>query len=184
MLFFSSTVSSFSIPLLSRQTATSRMKERLTKHGFAERVVSPDGNCQMRAISDQLMGDEKYHKEVRLKIMKWLSNNEKFVVDDSGGASIGDFIDRDQFPQWTSYINYMSRDGAWGDHITLLAASEVYGVTINILSNVEDNGSGQYLTTIKPRSSKSAKDIYLSHWHEMHYNSLYKESSVVGQQAA
>jgi len=184
MLFFSSTVGSLSIPLLSKPNGAARMKERLTRHGFVERAVAPDGNCQMRALSDQILGDEKYHKDVRLNIMKWLSANEKFPVGEGGGATLGDFIDKDQFPKWASYITYMSQNGAWGDHITLLAAAEVYAVTVNILSNVDDGGTGQYITSIKPKSITPSKEIYLSHWHEMHYNSLYKESAVVGQQAA
>lgn len=183
MLFLSSTASALSIPLL-MSSATARMKERLEKHGFVERPVIPDGNCQMRALSDQILGNENYHKEVRLKLINWLSANEKFGIDDSGTTTLGDFIDRDQFPKWASYVAYMSRNGSWGDHITLLAAAEVYGVTITVVSNVEDQGTGQYVTTIQPRSAKSTKIIYLSHWHEMHYNSLHKENPVVGQQAA
>lgn len=184
MLFLGSTASAFNIPLLSRSSAAARMKERLDKHGFIEKPVEPDGNCQMRAISDQIFGDENFHKEVRLKIINWLNANEKFGVDESGSTTLGDFLDRDKFPRWGSYVAYMAQNGAWGDHLTLVAATEVYGVTITILSNLEDRGTGQYITTITPRSKKSTQNIYLSHWHEMHYNSLHLANPVVGQQAA
>lgn len=161
-------------------TPTSRMKERLEKHGFMERPVSPDGNCQMRAIADQLYGTDNNHKDVRSKITSWLAKNERFSVDEQGSAAIGDFIDRDAYPKWVSYVSHMSRDKAWGDHITLLAAAEVYGVNIFIISNVDDLGTGQYITNIAPKSKKAERTLNLSHWHEQHYNSLYpvnKQSS-------
>jgi len=173
MLFLGTAPTAYSFFPFSKSTPTSRMKERLKKHGFVERPVIPDGNCQMRAISDQIHGNEGKYVDVRSKIISWLNTNEKFSVDDDGSATLGDFIDRDQFPKWGTYTTYMSRNGTWGDHITLLAAAEVYGVNIGIISNVEDNGTGNYITAIKPRSKKPTKTINLSHWHEMHYNSLY-----------
>jgi len=138
----------------------------------------------MRALADQLFGDENRHKEVRGRIMRWLSSHEKFAVDENGGATLGDFIDRDQFPKWNSYISYMSQNGAWGDHITLLGAAETYGVTITVLSNVDDNGANQYMTYIRPRSTRSTNDLYISHWHEMHYNSLQFANPKRAQEAA
>jgi len=149
------------------------MEERLKKHGFQEKRVVPDGNCQMRALSDQIWGDENRHKEVRTEVTTWLDKNEKFTIDDNGTSTLGDFIDRDQFPQWSSYVKYMAKDGSWGDHITLFGAAETYGVTIVVLSNVDDNGAGRYLTSIVPRTTTKPKGpIHLSHWHEFHYNSL------------
>eukprot|EP00026_Physarum_polycephalum_P011271 Phypoly_transcript_11478.p1 GENE.Phypoly_transcript_11478~~Phypoly_transcript_11478.p1 ORF type:complete len:280 (+),score=21.29 Phypoly_transcript_11478:126-965(+) len=173
MLFLGhSTADAFSIPFFNKATPASRMKERLEKHGFIEAPVVPDGNCQMRALADQIHGDENYHADVRSKIIAWLSKNEKFPIDDSG-STLGDFIDRDHYPRWSSYVIYMSRNGSWGDHITLVAAAEVYGVQISIISNVDDGGAGQYMTTITPRSQKPTKTVNLSHWHELHYNSLH-----------
>jgi len=183
MLFLGhSTVDAFSIPFFNRPTPTSRMKERLEKHGFIEAPVVPDGNCQMRALADQINGDENYHADVRSKIISWLDKNEKFPVDDSGSTTLGDFIDRDHYPRWASYVSYMSRNGSWGDHITLVAAAEVYGVQISIISNVDDGGTGQYMTTIIPRSRKPTKTVSLSHWHELHYNSLHPAKQVGGRE--
>jgi len=182
MLFLgTSTAGAFSFPFSSKSsTPASRMKERLEKHGFRETVVAPDGNCQMRSLADQIHGDENYHIDVRSKIMSWLSKNEKFTIDESGSTTLGDFIDRDHYPRWATYVSYMSRNGSWGDHITLVAASEVYNAQIAIISNVDDGGAGQYMTTIMPRSKKPTKTINLSHWHEMHYNSLHPVGGKVG----
>lgn len=72
MLFLGSTPTAHSF-FFSKPTPASRMKERLDKHGisfhlnitymkivftyyagFVEKLVIPDGNCQMRSISDQV----------------------------------------------------------------------------------------------------------------------------------
>jgi hypothetical protein len=175
-----STAHALSFSFLNWSTPASRMKERLEKHGFTEKIVAPDGNCQMRALSDQIHGDEKYYNDVRSKITMWLSKNEKYTIDDSGSSTLGDFIDTDRYPRWLSYVSHMSRNGTWGDHITLVAASEVYNVQISIISNVDDKGTGQYITHILPRSKKPTKTLNLSHWHEMHYNSLHPIANKAG----
>ena len=36
---------------------------------------------------------------------------------------------------WGSYVSEMSRDAAWGDHITLQAASDAYGVGMCVISS-------------------------------------------------
>lgn len=39
--------------------------ERLPAYGLCERQVQGDGNCQFRALSDQLFGSQDYHRLVR-----------------------------------------------------------------------------------------------------------------------
>ena len=94
------------------------------RYGFKERSVVGDGNssliapvtssgnCLMRAISDQVDGTEKNHKEVREKISKWLASNENFAVD-SSGTKLVNFLDTDTFPSWKHYCYYMSKDQSW-----------------------------------------------------------------------
>ena len=36
---------------------------------------------------------------------------------------------------WGSYVSEMSKDAAWGDHITLQAASDAYGVGMCVISS-------------------------------------------------
>jgi len=168
-----------------------RMKQRLEKYGFVERPVAPDGNCMMRAISDQLGGSEAYYPAVRKTIADWLSRNADFVVQDPSasteqkeagspsfteqGARLSDFLDTDQFPTWDSYCKYMGRDKTWGDHLALVAASEAYQAKIYILSSVDtQGGKSEPVTVIEPKSGTPKRTIYLSHWHENHYNSLQK----------
>src|SRR5690606_11745296 len=55
-----------------------------------------------------------------------LRENESYALDDKGSARIKDFLDRDEFAGWKDYCNYMAKSGVWGDHLTLIAASNVY----------------------------------------------------------
>jgi len=153
----------------------SRMQERFARFGLVEKLIQGDGNCQMRALADQIYGDERRHVEVRAKIANWLLTNERFAVDKEGTTTIGDFLDRDLYPNWRSYCNAMSKDSVWGDHLTLVAASEAYSVNIWVLSSVDapTNDERQYVTLISPKKTDLNKTLRLAHYHELHYNSLH-----------
>lgn len=63
----------------------------------------------------------------------------------------------------------MSRDGTFGDHITLIAAAEKYDTEINVITTLrvpEENA----ISVIKPKRRIPKKKIYLIHYHELHYN--------------
>jgi len=156
-----------------------RMADRLFKHGLREKVITPDGNCQFRALADQIMHDQNRHPEVRSKIIDWLSKNERYSVDENNGAYLGDFLDREQYPSWETYCKYMAGNRAWGDHLTLVAATEALQVNLWILSSVdvgnavENAAVDQYITTLTPRIAKPTRTARLGHYHEQHYTSLY-----------
>ncbi|XP_021274961.1 OTU domain-containing protein DDB_G0284757-like [Herrania umbratica] len=47
-----------------------RLSERLATYGLAELQIEGDGNCQFRALADQLFRNPDYHKHVRRQIVK------------------------------------------------------------------------------------------------------------------
>ncbi|KAK4834606.1 hypothetical protein QYF36_025502 [Acer negundo] len=47
-----------------------RLSERLAAYGLAELQIEGDGNCQFRALADQLFRNPDYHKHVRKEIIK------------------------------------------------------------------------------------------------------------------
>ena len=122
------------------QAERDRMRTRLLSYNFRERKIGGDGNCQFRALADQIYSDEDKHKMVRKTIIKWLRDNEKYEIKDNGvsvGAKIADFLLTDIDVNWKAYCNRMSKNRVWGDHMTLIAASEVFGVKIYVLSSVD-----------------------------------------------
>lgn len=157
-----------------------RMEERLALYGLRERDVVGDGNCQMRAISYQLFQTEDKHIEIRKAIVKWLQNNANYAVrETSTGRVISrliDFLETDYHRTWSDYCSYMSKDKSWGDHMTLLAAAEIYSVNIWILSSVditnEQGEASEPWSTIEPHLSTAQRMIRLAHWHEKHFSAL------------
>ncbi|XP_042970966.1 uncharacterized protein LOC122303308 isoform X2 [Carya illinoinensis] len=47
-----------------------RLSERLVTYGLAELQMEGDGNCQFRALADQLFRNPDYHKHVRKQVIK------------------------------------------------------------------------------------------------------------------
>jgi len=102
--------------------------------------------------------------EIRKNVVVWLRNHRDWELPN--GAILHQFVhDR----AWDDYCNAMAKDGCWGDHLTLLAMSELFGVVISILSSVEGDN---FITEIHPTAKKMEKVLMLSHYAEFHYGSL------------
>ncbi|KAE9456010.1 hypothetical protein C3L33_12084, partial [Rhododendron williamsianum] len=82
------------IPLLSFRLAT---------YGLAELQMEGDGNCQFRALADQLFRNPDYHKHVRKKVVKQVFPGNSCIL------------------------------GEWGDHITLQGAADCVSLSLDIL---------------------------------------------------
>jgi len=133
-----------------------RLKQRIKLYGLKERSVRGDGNCQFRALSDQLFGTEKKHVEVRSSVVKhlrlWKDRYTPYVPED-----------------YEVYVMKMSQDSTWGDHVTLQAASDVYGIRICVISSYPGDS---FIIEISPQKLRSPKVLWLSFHAEVHYNSV------------
>ena len=139
-----------------------RLDNRLAAYGLKEKKVRGDGNCQFRALADQLFGDQERHAECRAVVMNQLrAESEHYSV----------FVPED----WGAYVSEMSRDSAWGDHITLQAAADAYGVGMCVISSYKDN----FVIEIVPRVRRSERILWISFWAEVHYNSVYTADAAV-----
>ncbi|KAK3260181.1 hypothetical protein CYMTET_30847 [Cymbomonas tetramitiformis] len=85
----------------------SRLSERLKFYGLEELEIRGDGNCQFRALSDQLYRNPEYHASVRQRVCQQLASEmarySSYVVD----------------TEYSAYVQKMGQDGEWGDAITL-----------------------------------------------------------------
>ena len=133
------------------------LRRRLDGLGLRENEVDGDGNCQFRAIADQLYGSPDRDAEVRADIVEHLrSNSARYsaFVPESYGA----------------YIEDMGRDRTWGDHLTLQAASNVYGLEIRVYTSYDEN----WERVIRPTDDGNIRRaIQLSFYAELHYNSVF-----------
>lgn len=127
------------------------------KWGFVCKNVPEDGNCFFSACLEQL----KLHSldtaqftvsQLRAQTVNFMSQTiDQFI----------DFIDEDA----EEYLNTMGEDGAWVDHLVILAFSRCFNVNIILLRNDE----------AEPKVIKQAQaiaNLYLGHEVEVHYQSL------------
>ncbi|XP_021306244.1 OTU domain-containing protein DDB_G0284757 isoform X4 [Sorghum bicolor] len=133
-----------------------RLLERLGTYGLAEFHIEGDGNCQFRALADQIFRNPDYHKHVRKAVMKQLKEFRKQYES---------YVPM----EYKVYLKKMKRSGEWGDHLTLQAAADRFGAKICLLTSFKDT----CLIEIVPRDLTPTKELWLSFWCEVHYNSLY-----------
>lgn len=132
------------------------LSDRLSRYGLAELQVEGDGNCQFRALADQLFRNPDYHKHVRKEVVKQLKQFQKLYESHVPMS-------------YKNYLKNMKRSGEWGDHITLQAAADRFGAKICLLTSFRET----CLIEIVPKDQTPTRELWLSFWSEVHYNSLY-----------
>lgn len=138
-----------------------RLMNRLQLYDLVELKVSGDGNCQFRSLSDQIYRSSEHHKLVREQVVHQL----KFFPE----------LYAAYVPMaYDDYLKKISTAGEWGDHVTLQAAADAFGVKIFVLTSFKDT----CYIEILPCAQKSNRIIFLSFWAEVHYNSIYPEGEL------
>ncbi|WOL18245.1 OTU domain-containing protein [Canna indica] len=127
-------------------------------YDLVELKVLGDGNCQFRALSDQFYRSPEHHKFVRQQVINQLKSHPEFY---EGYVPM----------EYGDYLKKLSMSGEWGDHVTLQAAADSYGVKIFVITSFKDT----CYIEILPSVQKSKRVIFLSFWAEVHYNSIYPE---------
>ncbi|KAM0941994.1 putative ubiquitinyl hydrolase 1 [Dioscorea sansibarensis] len=138
-----------------------RLLDRLLLYDLVELKVQGDGNCQFRALSDQFYRSPEHHKFVRQQVINQLKSNPE-IYEGYVPMAYGD------------YLRKLSKSGEWGDHVTLQAAADSYGVKIFVITSFKDT----CYIEILPNVEKSKRVIFLSFWAEVHYNSIYPEGEL------
>ncbi|GFQ01130.1 otu domain-containing protein ddb_g0284757 [Phtheirospermum japonicum] len=133
-----------------------RLLQRLNVYGLYEVKVSGDGNCQFRALSDQIYRSPEYHKHVRKEIVKQLKDNHalyeayvpmKFKHYHKKMAKWGP-LNPSLILMYLqlllhlllnfAYVIVIFRSGEWGDHVTLQAAADKFAAKICLLTSFRD----------------------------------------------
>ncbi|KAF3323547.1 OTU domain-containing protein [Carex littledalei] len=133
-----------------------RLFQRLNAYGLQEKKVSGDGNCQFRALSDQLFRSPEYHKNVRKDVVRQLKEFRSLY---EGYVPM----------KYKKYCKKMAKSGEWGDHVTLQAAADKFVAKVCLLTSFRDT----CFVEIIPQSEAPQRELWLSFWSEVHYNSLY-----------
>nr|GMD27232.1 OTU domain-containing protein DDB_G0284757-like [Ipomoea batatas] len=117
---------------------------------------------QFRALSDQFYRSTDHHKFVRQQIVNQLKSCREIY---EGYVPMA----------YDDYLHKMSKSGEWGDHVTLQAAADLYGVKIFVITSFKDT----CYIEIVPNIQKSERVIFLSFWAEVHYNSIHPEGGEI-----
>lgn len=91
-------------------------KELLAEAGLEVFPIEGDGNCMFRSVSHQLYGSSQHHAVIRAKTLEYMRIEREYFAN---------FIDGG-LERFDEYIEYMSRNGAWGDDTEIQAMSEMY----------------------------------------------------------
>ncbi|KAJ0704934.1 putative ubiquitinyl hydrolase 1 [Helianthus annuus] len=143
------------------QRLMDRCSLSLKIYDLVELKVSGDGNCQFRSLSDQIYRSNEHHKLVREQVVHQLKLHPELYAAYVPMA-------------YDEYLKKISTDGEWGDHVTLQAAADAFGVKIFVLTSYKDT----CYIEILPCVQKSKRIIFLSFWAEVHYNSIYPEGEL------
>ena len=127
----------------------------LSDNGLREFEVDDDGNCQFRAIAHQLYGDQKDHRKIRDIVVSQLKRQrhqyEGFVEG-----------------EYDNYVDEISKNREWGNHLTLQAFADAEKCQIVILTTYDPP-----VIWITPNHQNGEHDtntmIQLSFWVEQHY---------------
>ncbi|KAG5509006.1 hypothetical protein GH5_06231 [Leishmania sp. Ghana 2012 LV757] len=106
-----------------------RLYQRLNELHLAVHHVQNDGNCQFRAISHQLFGNEDYHDIIRSQIVSYMRSARAQSFDHYFESSV----------HADAYYDNLAKPGTWGDELSLRAASDCLYVNIHVLSSEERN---------------------------------------------
>jgi hypothetical protein len=131
--------------------------------------VASDGNCQFRAVAQQLQqaGCTDDYRLVRVKAVQWLRDHGDFILPEFEGRVDTLFAPPQGMSWFTWCDNALASLGQhgtapeWGDQNTLFGVSAVYGVMINVVSDV--CGSSEWLTyaRLELREYSADKVLYI-----------------------
>ena len=126
--------------------------------------VRGDGNCQFRAISLALFGDEEQHPHVRATVV---DDMRKHPLSPEWRRAMGA---ADVLKQtWAPYCDTMAQNGEWGDQISLSVASRVFNVAF-VLYNTRTHTQYLLATEGVGVMDRATRVVYLEYTQDIHYN--------------
>jgi len=149
--------------------------ERLHSLGMASVEMEGDGNCQFRALADQLFGSQEYHAVVRaLAIAHMRSQSDFFSM----------FYESPS--EFNAYLKDMARNRTWGEELTLRASVEAFGCKAHVITSEGANWYLVYTPETPPdeqvlakacakyrlKPPKQNKEVFINYISPIHYNAI------------
>ena len=141
-----------------------RLNARLRDFGLRRNCVAGDGNCQFRALADQIYRNKSMHRVVRGLVIKELRQRPERYQQ---------FIHH----PYDAYVAHMSVSGNWGDHVTLQAAANALNVAVHLITSASSDKEAHIV--LEPAGNNPVREIWLSYIMQRHYDSIYPADSPV-----
>ena len=151
--------------------ASSDLGRRLGGLGLEMFEMEGDGNCQFRALADQLFGDQKHHAITRQAAVDHMRRHADFF-----GMYFEDTS------ELNAYLKEMGRSRTWGDELTLRAAVEAYGCCAHVITSEPANWYLVYNPEGEPLSNmplpkghaapRELKEVFVTYISPIHYNAI------------
>ena len=140
--------------------------------------VGGGGNCLFKSIAHQLntrnINVTIKHIAVRNQIADYINSHwdeyKEFITDrdlESAGLDKSKKATRLTPDEKEKYINYLKKDGVWGDNVSIKAAAAVFRVNVIIKSQLSSNHN------VNESVDSAIDTIYIGHIAELHYQSLF-----------
>merc|ERR1719424_1470081 len=142
---------------------TKLLGERLSSLGLRRVAADDDGNCQFRALAQQLYGSEEFHGSVRRDAVAHMRREAEFF-----GAMF-------EPADFEAYLSDMRRSKTWGDELTLRAVADALGCVVHVVPSNEANWYLQYVPAAPPTESAEKleeKHVFLTYVAPVHYDAL------------
>lgn len=159
------------------QSQMSRLELTVQRLGFAlcttdggQHGVSGDGNCQFYSLSWHLMKTTAQAGPVRKQIVSYLRGpaGEEF------SAFYAPTHPR-QPSTFDAYLDDMSKDRVWGDHLTLQAAANRFNLEVRLITADLSTGGGDQSNLCLSSGKSDAKVIWMS-FAAQHYSPVVPSS--------
>jgi hypothetical protein len=147
------------------------LEYQMTEKGMKlKKNVQGDGNCQFRAVANQLgLNDDYFHVPIRSRAVRWLRDNKDTKIGDSEL-----FHFNYEYETWEKFCDAMADDSVWGDHITLIAIANEFKILIHCVTSEGENVEVLPLCKREPLSADNkTSEIWLFHYvNGKHYLSV------------
>ena len=141
-----------------RHQNTTALDHLVAERGLRTVSISGDGNCFFRAIAHQIYGDSSSHQTVRARAVEEVINHPELFHEFLDDGDIDEFVD------------LLSKNNEWADHLAIQAVSDAYGITVEIINSNQRQFGGTRI--IDPRGvTRSHRHVILAHIEQLHFMS-------------
>lgn len=127
-------------------------------------ITPANGNCLFEAVSVQL---DRTPEDLRQSVVNYLRHNRAYQGLDEH-VQFENFVEGN----FDDYLDNMSRDGEWGDHVIVVGLSQMLHRNIAIITSSPETVQEDSMTLVMGDISYKSKPLLLGHYWENHYQSL------------